>query len=342
MSSHNRLVTLPLAARGEGGTYYLPIAALPSRQQGGGAKRDRTTAPALRPLRGKVQSWSLDDPPLSPGSDRSSLPDMDGENEVDEVEFEYPLPPGRKKRKTPAYQLSSGRQDEVAVYEGDVKDGTHRHQDLPPVLPDGPQSESDSQHPRSRVIQRDPDDSQAIEDNASLTHAPSQFSKSRRWAKPAATQSCEFRKLQFLRRKAALITLFLDATSAIKSYWKDERSATTVNMSKSLLSKLPEVDAFEKLLPALEDVGVSDWPADKPTWRKGTAIGDDGDVEVTEGRRLGVWRAKFAKRRKIREERKEVVRGGWAPEGSFEFENSSKGMFACSVGPCRPGLRERS
>jgi hypothetical protein len=88
-------------------------------------------------------------------------------------------------------------------------------------------------------------------------------------------------------------------------------------MSKNLLAKLPEVDSFEKLLPSLEDIGVGDWPPDKPEWRNGW------DEQATK-RRLGVWRTKFAKRRKIREGRKEIVRGGWAPEGSFELEIPSK------------------
>jgi hypothetical protein len=71
-------------------------------------------------------------------------------------------------------------------------------------------------------------------------------------------------------------------------------------------------------LPALEDVGVGDWPADRPGWRNGV------DDTVTR-RRLGVWRTTFAKRRKVREERKEIMRGGWAPEGSFELDIQSKG-----------------
>lgn len=252
----------------------------------------------------------------------------------------------RKKRKTPAFQLSSGRHEGFAVYEGDVVDGTDRHERLPPIMPgdehghvhgrdcdldeddlhDGHYQDHDHDHDHDHNHDHGHERDSGDEDCGSDEDVPRQndYTPSRNLmfhspAKSLATRTCDFRKLQFLRRKAALITLFLDATSAIKTYWKDEKSSSTANISKNLLSKLPAVEAFEKLLPALEDVGVGDWPADRPGWRNGV------DDTVTR-RRLGVWRTTFAKRRKVREERKEIIRGGWAPEGSFELDIQSKGQ----------------
>ena len=265
---------------------------------------------------------------------------------------EYPPGPGRKKRKTPAFQLSSGRHDGCAVYDGDVVDGTDRHNKLPPIMLDplaldgGDGGDEDGQNRldgdeggfRERYGRdQDDDDERAytkVHEGSDPNHPthPSQVMANAngngngsgrypplpRLLKPPATQTCEFRKLLFLRRKAALITLFLDATSAIKSYWKDEKSASTANMSKNLLSKLPEVDSFEKLLPALEDVGVGGWPPDQPDWR----AGEEGKEAF---KKYGSWRGRFAKRTRTKEGRREIVRGGWAPEGSFEFERPSSG-----------------
>ena len=276
---------------------------------------------------------------LSPLTDSASfLGDFDPNFE----DSEYPPGPGRKKRKTPAFQLSSGRHDACSVYDGDVVDGTDRHNDLPPIMLDPPGT-SAPQHDgalenQDQTERQDGDDEQAYtnmkadkpSDQPSTT-APNAITtrwSSGRLTKPPATRICEFRKLLFLRRKAALITLFLDATSAIKSYWKDEKSGNTANMSKNLLAKLPEVDSFEKLLPALEDVGVNGWPLDHPGWRNG-----EDDSETV--KKYGSWKGNFAKRKRIREGRKEIVRGGWAPEGSFEFERPSKGKPATTPAPDR-------
>ncbi|KAL7422421.1 hypothetical protein Q5752_003069 [Cryptotrichosporon argae] len=103
------------------------------------------------------------------------------------------------------------------------------------------------------------------------------------------------RKLLFLGRKAALMALYLDAQKAVAS------------VQPGRASTLPDVKGFEKLLPALESVGVADWPMDRAH--------DSGAH-----RRLGAWRAAFERRRRERSARQPVVRGGWAPEGSFEVE----------------------
>jgi hypothetical protein len=241
-------------------------------------------------------------------------------------EYETAIHAGRKKRKTPAFQLSSGpgRHEGFAVYDGDVVDGTDRHANLAPVIygragEDGIDDRDDEgdDDQEGREDDRDGNGEDEIDAAESATLALQRQIRSQRRLRSIATQTCDFRRLQFLRRKAALITLFLDATSAIKQYWKDEKSGGAHTISKNLVTKLPEVDSFEKLLPLLEDVGVGEWPADKPEWRNGW---DDQPTK----KRLGVWRTKFAKRRKIIEGRKEIVRGGWAPEGSFELEVPSK------------------
>lgn len=250
-------------------------------------------------------------------------------------EYETAIHAGRKKRKTPAFQMSSGpgRHEGFAVYDGDVVDGTDRHANLPPVIygravEDGAEEDEGEDDQEGREDEGDDHaDGDEIDAAESATLALQRQIRSQRRLRSIATQTCDFRRLQFLRRKAALITLFLDATSAIKQYWKDEKSGGSHTISKNLVTKLPEVESFEKLLPNLEDVGVGEWPADKPEWRNGW---DDQPSK----KRLGVWRTKFAKRRKIIEGRKEIVRGGWAPEGSFELEVPSK----CELRLSRPIL----
>ncbi|BEI83333.1 hypothetical protein CcaverHIS002_0312010 [Cutaneotrichosporon cavernicola] len=80
-------------------------------------------------------------------------------------------------------------------------------------------------------------------------------------------------------------------------------------------SGLPDVAAFERLLPALEDVVV--WPPDAPSWREG----DDAARPVPR-RSLERWRTGFARRKRQRTDRVPVHRGGWIPEGSFELDIS--------------------
>lgn len=260
--------------------------------------------------------------------DGDEVSGADATSEGNHDEYETAIHAGRKKRKTPAFQMTSGpgRHEGFAVYDGDVVDGTDRHADLPPLLPgdDEDREEEDDGRDRDDGDGEDDEEVDPVDAAEAATRALQRQIRSNRRLRSISTQSCDFRRLQFLRRKAALITLFLDATSAIKNYWKDEKNAGA--HTKSLVTKLPEVESFEKLLPALEDVGVGEWPPDKPEWRNGY---DDQAAK----RRLGVWRTKFAKRRKIREGRKEILRGGWAPEGSFELEVPSKCKLSL---PCTP------
>ncbi|KAK4684406.1 hypothetical protein P7C73_g5770, partial [Tremellales sp. Uapishka_1] len=124
----------------------------------------------------------------------------------------------------------------------------------------------------------------------------------RRLTRSPAARAASFRKTLFLRRKAALITLYLDAQAAKIG-------------SKSILP----VAAFEKLLPMLEYVGVSEWAPDRTGWRNNweseESAGGTGNK-----RKLERWKSGFAKRMKVRQTRVPVVRGGWAPEGSFELD----------------------
>jgi hypothetical protein len=117
------------------------------------------------------------------------------------------------------------------------------------------------------------------------------------------------KKGRFLRRKAALITLYLDAQSAVL--------ADAAKLGSRPL--FPDVPTFERLLPALEDVGVNEWAPDLPAWRSGN------EEEMTKVKRPERWRAAFERRRRAVVDRKPVARGGWAPESSFEFENESNG-----------------
>jgi hypothetical protein len=311
--------TLPNATRTRMRTFTAPITSKPLPQS------SVVQPPLFRsPLYVSNQSTRHAATAIGEGEDA-----FDATSEGNHDEYETAIHAGRKKRKTPAFQMSSGpgRHEGFAVYDGDVVDGTDRHADLPPLIP----GQDDGEDRDEEDDGRDRDDGDGEGDDGidpvdaaeSATLALQRQIRSNRRLRSIPTQSCDFRRLQFLRRKAALITLFLDATSAIKNYWKDEKTAGA--HTKSLVTKLPEVESFEKLLPALEDVGVGEWPPDKPEWRNGY---DDQAAK----RRLGVWRTKFAKRRKIREGRKEIIRGGWAPEGSFELEVPSKGKLA------HPGL----
>lgn len=135
------------------------------------------------------------------------------------------------------------------------------------------------------------------EEDEGLVTEPIPFTPNYRLARSSAAKACSFRKALFLRRKAALITLFLDAQSVI--------IAETARAGSNRPA-LPEIPVFEKLLPALEHIGVSSWAPDQPGWRN----------------TLGNERSQRRTRKRVRQ--KPIVRGGWAPEGSFEFEMGSK------------------
>ncbi|OCF31564.1 hypothetical protein I316_06763 [Kwoniella heveanensis BCC8398] len=141
----------------------------------------------------------------------------------------------------------------------------------------------------------------------------------------------EYRKRLFLRRKAAFITLYLDAHNIINNTLPAPASATAAKTSATGsnsnhnstsgssvqpnkakpsamngIGKLPDVIEFEKLLPVLNDMGVECWSPDRPGWRDG-----DDKMQPVRWRRTKRTRAAH---------RKPVERKGWMPEGSFEFE----------------------
>lgn len=149
--------------------------------------------------------------------------------------------------------------------------------------------------------------------NGTGTDQPKTFPVRYRTPASAAATNCSFRKALYLRRKAALITLYIDAQNAIIS------GATKLGPNGE--SPLMDVPAFEKLMLALEDMGMTDWPPDKPSWR--TNWDDSGSGKP---KTLEQWRAKFDQRLKARAAIKPMKRGGWAPEGSFEFEMRNSGM----------------
>ncbi|RXK35069.1 hypothetical protein M231_07689 [Tremella mesenterica] len=110
---------------------------------------------------------------------------------------------------------------------------------------------------------------------------------------------------RLLRRKAALITLYLDAQTIILTGTSNLETKPT----------FPDVPMFEKLLPVLECVGVGEWPLDEDGWRYGL----ETSSRVIKER--DSWKTGLYKRKRECERRKPVKREGWAPEGSFEFES---------------------
>jgi hypothetical protein len=137
------------------------------------------------------------------------------------------------------------------------------------------------------------------------------FTSNFRLARSKAAKACSFRKALFLRRKAALVTLYLDAQSAL--------IAGTAHLGTKQ-PPLPDVPTFEKLIPSIEDIGVANWAPDEPGWR------NDWKTEKTiQPKMLEEWRSAFSAKRRVRASRQPINRGGWAPEGSFEFDSLCKG-----------------
>lgn len=137
--------------------------------------------------------------------------------------------------------------------------------------------------------------------------------------------ACSFRKALFLRRKAALITLYIDAQNAV--------IGGTAKLGPNGKSPLMDVPSFEKLMPSLEDLGMGDWPPDRPGWRTNWAeenADNANGATATLGRvkTLEQWRTKFDQRQKEEKARKQLVRGGWFPEGSFEYEQENAGVLS--------------
>lgn len=150
------------------------------------------------------------------------------------------------------------------------------------------------------------------DDGNQPTERQKSFPVSCRSPRSKAATACSFRKALFLRRKAALITLYIDAQNAISN------GATQAGLKGP--TGIMDVPSFERLMPALEDIGVCDWPPDRPTWRSRWE-----DSPTPKSKTLEQWRTGFDQRSRIKASRRPTVRGGWAPEGSFEFEMTSQG-----------------
>lgn len=206
-------------------------------------------------------------------------------------------PPGGKKRKVPIPLVPGS--------EADVDSGR-----------DG----ADRNPPRS-----------AREDNGAVSSAGSPaFPVIRRLPQTPSAKLLASRRALFQKRKAGMVALYLDAQGAVES--KDKTGTCTASSSPSkdtaadtaapgpvpaggapTTTPLPDVGAFERLLPVLEDIDT--WPPDAPGWRDG-----DDAAQPVPRRTLERWRTGFARRKRLRTERVPVVRGGWAPEGSFELD----------------------
>jgi len=132
-------------------------------------------------------------------------------------------------------------------------------------------------------------------------------------------------KTLFLQRKAALITLYLDAQHAVI------QGLIRPGVTKP---SIPDIPDFERLLPSLQDLGVGDWQPDNPGWRSMSEIDYEGRDKLGFG--IGIkgirwtgkekWKCQFEKRKRAVHERKEIIRGGWMPEQSFELDIPTKGM----------------
>jgi hypothetical protein len=228
----------------------------------------------------------------------------------------------------------------------DLTPGTKKRKGPVPVVPG---SEADVDSGRDGLDRNPP--RAAREDNEGSPRVPV-----RRLPRSSGATLAAQRRALFQKRKGVLVALYCDAqaaydaanprpatpTSATSTGKKDTKTSpksapkgkkgTSGNTSPTKSgaaspvtatpaaskSGLPDVAAFERLLPALEDVVV--WPPDAPSWREG----DDAARPVPR-RTLERWRTGFAQRKRQRTDRVPVIRGGWIPEGSFELDIGCEG-----------------
>lgn len=207
------------------------------------------------------------------------------DQDADRDASHYGLGAGGKKRKTPHFPLAQGpggvHDDQSPAYAYAVSSDDGSEESSPPLT--GPY------HP-SRTTLR----------NYRLAHS-------------AAAKAGSFRRAVFLRRKAALITLYLDAQAVDSG-----NHGASAKGVKTKGPVVPDVASFERLLPHLEEVGPNDWAPDRPGWR--------ANIVDAEGPKLFMWGV-GTKRRRLRQ-RARIERRGLAPEGSFEFERNTKGVCA--------------
>lgn len=316
--------------------------------QGAANTNKRPNSPSVRPLAGS-RTRSLATAPIDPTDPTAPSPNGDGFDNSDAMSDgmsdrdrdQRPDGKSGKKRKVPSSLQTLGRDEAARDLDGQLRqDEALAGEDIFEPNPtaedreDGPSSSrtrpnSDAALYIDNGDTGDRDDAETVVAGTGTTAFPRKGGKwtLREPKRSPQAQACAWRKSLFLKRKAALITLFLDAQTAInqalnKPPGTGQKAGST---SKDVKGKdkpsliLPEVAVFEQMMPALEDVGVGQWPLDQPGWRTGVEVRDETKVHLER------WRASHDQRRRDNETRKKVVRGGWIPEGSFEFEVNSKG-----------------
>lgn len=167
----------------------------------------------------------------------------------------------------------------------------------------------------------------AREEDGAMSDAP--FPLIRRLPRSTGAKLVAQRRELFQKRKARLVALYLDAQGAVEapapggaSPRKGRKLDTTRAPVLPNRPTLPDVGAFERLLPVLEDIDV--WAPDAPGWREGNDA-----ARLIPRRTLERWRTGFARRKRQRLDRMPVHRGGWAPEGSFELDIPTVGELKC-------------
>jgi hypothetical protein len=178
---------------------------------------------------------------------------------------------------------------------------------------------------------------------------------------PARTAR-EYEKRLFLGRKAQVMGLLADAVTCLsqaqgqeRAQGKQGKSGVTGQQGKGApVEGIPSKDELEELVQALEYTGVSGWEGDRvgsgAVWdghvlrgriKGGTLTGTSttATTETGDQPKPGPGKLKWRKRGRVAERfnwlsRKPVKRGGWIPEGTFEFEMPSSGAF--SRPPSRP------
>ncbi|GHJ90235.1 hypothetical protein NliqN6_6637 [Naganishia liquefaciens] len=160
----------------------------------------------------------------------------------------------------------------------------------------------------------------------------------------------DFERRLFNARKAQVMGLHADAMTCLN---QGKPKSTTTTAATAAAAAVPTREELEELVKALEYTGVAGWEGDKVgssasggMWDghvlkgrvvNGTLTATSGSVEsrstgtvdAVEGKASAVDKLKWRKRGRIAERhewqsRKPVKRGGWVPEGTFEFEIPSK------------------
>ncbi len=134
-----------------------------------------------------------------------------------------------------------------------------------------------------------------------------------------------FEKRLLKARKAQILGLHADAEACITA-------------SKQKLSTVPTKEELEELAEALEYAGVTAWEGDRVgigagIW-EGQGVrprGAEGELAPGEDKGIRWKRRGRALERWKWLNRKPIKRGGWVPEGSFEYEMKSPGGFGWVV-----------